>query len=567
MTENGKPWLKHYPQEIPASLDYPEVVLPFILEDAYQKKPYNIAIRFLGKGMTYKEVYQSALALANALRQLGVKEGDRVSIMLPNCPQAVISYYGVLMAGGIVVQTNPLYVERELEHQLNDSGAETIIALDLVYPKVAGVRSKTPLKNVIITSIKDYLPFPKNLLYPLVQKKQGIKVNIKYGEEIKSFVQVLKQGDQTPIHLDQSPDDVAVLQYTGGTTGLPKGVMLTHRNLVVNTEQCKSWVYKAEYGNERSLGIVPFFHVYGMTVVMNLTIGLASTMILVPKFEINDALKTIDKERPTLFPGAPTMYIALLNHPNISKYDLSSIKACLSGSAPLPVEIQQKFEEITKGKLVEGYGLTETSPVAHANLIWGENHVGSVGIPWPDTESTILSLETGEPVEPGEMGEIAIKGPQVMKGYWNRPDATADTFNGEWFMTGDMGYMDQDGYFYIVDRKKDMIIAGGYNIYPREVEEILYEHPAIKECVVVGIKDAYRGETVKAYIIKKDGQQLTEEELDAYCRKKIASYKVPRLYEFRDELPKSMIGKILRRVLVEEEEKKEADREAVAQNN
>lgn len=566
VTENGKPWLKQYPQEIPVSLDYPEEVLPFILEDAYQKKPHNIAIRFLGKSMTYKELYESALAFANALRQLGVKEGDRVSIMLPNCPQTVISYYGVMMAGGIVVQTNPMYVERELEHQLTDSGAETIIALDLVYPKVASVRSKTPLKNVIITSIKDYLPFPKNLLYPLVQKKQGIKVNIKYGEEVKSFVQVLKQGNVTPIQLDQSPDDVAVLQYTGGTTGLPKGVMLTHRNLVVNTEQCKRWFYKAEYGNERSLGIVPLFHVYGMTVVMNFTIGLASTMILMPKFDVNDALKTIDKEKPTLFPGAPTMYIALLNHPEINKFDLSSIKACLSGSAPLPVDVQQKFEAVSKGKLVEGYGLTETSPVTHVNLIWGENHVGSVGIPWPDTESTIFSLETGEPVEPGEIGEIAIKGPQVMKGYWNRPEATAETFKGDWFLTGDMGYMDEDGYFYIVDRKKDMIIAGGFNIYPREVEEILYEHPAIKECVVVGIKDAYRGETVKAYIIKKEGQQVTEEDLDSFCRQRMASYKVPRLYEFRDELPKTMIGKILRRVLVEEEEKKAAQTEDEAQN-
>lgn len=561
MTVNEKPWLKHYPSEIPASLEYPDVVVPFFLEDAYQKKPHTIAIRFLGKSLTYKELYEATLSFANSLRQMGLQVGDRVSIMLPNCPQAVIGYYGVMLAGGIVVQTNPLYVERELQHQLNDSGAETILALDLVYPKVAAVRSKTPLKNVIITSIKDYLPFPKNVLYPLVQKKQGIKVNIKYGEEIKSFAQLVKQGDITPIHVEQQPDDVALLQYTGGTTGLPKGVMLTHRNLVVNTYQCAQWLYKAEYGNERSLGIVPFFHVYGMTVVMNLTISLASSMILLPKFDVDDALKTIHKEKPTLFSGAPTMYIALLNHPEIRKYDLSSIKACLSGSAPLPVEVQQKFEEITKGRLVEGYGLTETSPVTHANLIWGANRVGSIGIPWPDTEATVLSLDTREPVEAGQIGEIAIQGPQVMKGYWKRAEATAETFHENWFLTGDMGYMDEQGYFYIVDRKKDMIIAGGFNIYPREIEEILYEHLAVKECAVAGISDPYRGETVKAYIVKKEGKDITEEELDSYCRKKLASYKVPRTYEFRDELPKSMIGKVLRRILVEEEQKKAAEAE------
>jgi long-chain acyl-CoA synthetase len=561
VTTNEKPWLKHYPPEIAASSEYPDVLVPFLLEDAYQKKPHNIAIRFLGKSITYKELYESSLAFANSLSQMGVEAGDRVSIMLPNCPQAVIGYYGVMLAGGIVVQTNPLYVERELEHQLNDSGAETIVALDLVYPKVAGVRSKTPLKNVIITSIKDYLPFPKNFLYPLVQKKQGIKVNITYGEEIKSFVQLVKQGELKPILLEQKQDDVALLQYTGGTTGLPKGVMLTHRNLVVNTYQCVHWMHKAEYGKERSLGIVPFFHVYGMTVVMNLTISLASSMILLPKFDVNDALKTIDKEKPTLFCGAPTMYIALLNHPEISKYNLSSIKACLSGSAPLPVEVQQKFQEVTKGSLVEGYGLTETSPVTHANLIWGKNRIGSIGIPWPDTEAKVLSLDTKEPVVSGEIGEIAIRGPQVMKGYWNRPEATAETFQEDWFLTGDMGYMDEEGYFYIVDRKKDLIIAGGFNIYPREIEEILYEHPAVKECVVAGISDPYRGETVKAYIIKKEGQDITEQELDAYCRKTLASYKVPRIYEFREELPKSMIGKILRRVLVEEEKKKAVEAE------
>ncbi|WP_370875901.1 long-chain-fatty-acid--CoA ligase [Caldalkalibacillus uzonensis] len=552
-----KPWLKHYPPEIPATLEYPDRIVPDLLKEAYENKPNHIAIRFMGKQLTYAELYQAAVDCARALVKLGVKPGDRVSIMLPNCPQYVISYYGILMAGAVVVQTNPLYVERELEYQLNDAGAQTIIALDLVFPKIAKVQARTPLKNVIITSIKDYLPFPKNVLYPLVvKKKQGIQVNVEYGNTVHNFKKWLKTGEGVSLNISQSPDDVALLQYTGGTTGTPKGVMLTHRNLVVNTYQCKAWMYKAEYGQERSLGIVPLFHVYGMTVVMNISIAMASTMILVPKFEVDDALKTIDKERPTLFPGAPTMYIALINHPDVGKYDLSSIKACLSGSAPLPVEVKNKFEALTNGKLVEGYGLSETSPVTHANLIWGKNVVGSIGIPWPDTDVTVISPETGEPAATGEIGEIAIKGPQVMKGYWNRPEETEKVFKDGWFLTGDMGYMDEEGYFYIVDRKKDMIIAGGFNIYPREVEEVLYEHPAVQECAVIGVPDEYRGETVKAFIVRKEGKQVTEEELEQYCRSKLAAYKVPRIYEFRDELPKSMVGKVLRRVLVDEERKK-----------
>lgn len=568
MSDIVKPWLSVYPEEIPATLDYPkDSLLHDFLQKSYSKKPEQMSMRFLGKSITYKELYESAVACANALRECGVKKGDRVSIMLPNIPQAVISYYGVLMAGGIVVQTNPLYMERELEHQLTDAGVETIIALDLVYPKIAKVRAKTSLKNIIITGIKDYLPFPKNLLYPFVQKKQGLKVEVKYGNEIKSFTQLLKNASKTPVKVEGSPDDIAILQYTGGTTGLPKGVMLTHRNLVVNAYQCTYWLYKSEYGAERSLAIVPFFHVYGMTLIMNYSIMTASTIILLPKFDAGDTLKTIDKEKPTLFAGAPTMYIGLLNHPDIAKYDLSSIKACLSGSAPLPLEVQQKFEQITKGKLVEGYGLTETSPVTHANLVWGEKRVlGSIGIPWPDTEAAILSLETGELLEVGEIGEIVIKGPQVMKGYWNRPEDTAATFKNGWFLTGDMGYMDENGYFYIVDRKKDMIIASGFNIYPREVEEVLYEHPAIKECVVAGIPDPYRGETVKAYVVKKEGQEVTEEELNKYCREKLAAYKVPRIYEFRDELPKTTVGKILRRVLVEEEKTRIKEESKVEQS-
>ena len=355
-------------------------------------------------------------------------------------------------------------------------------------------------------------------------------------------------------------NDLALLQYTGGTTGYPKGVMLTHKNLISNASACDAWLYKMKKGDEKILGVLPFFHVYGMTTVLILAVMQGYKMILLPKFDVETTLKTIHKQRPSIFPGAPTIYIGLLNHPDLKKYDLSSIESCLSGSAPLPVEIQEKFEEVTGGRLVEGYGLTESSPVTHANFIWEKRVKGSVGVPWPDTDAAILSLETREPARPREVGEIVVKGPQVMKGYWNRPEDTAATFQDDWLLTGDLGYMDEEGFFYVVDRRKDMIIAGGYNIYPREIEDVLYEHPAIQEMVAAGVPDPYRGETVKVYIVLKKGAHVTETELDEFARENLAAYKVPKIYEFRDELPKTAVGKILRRVLVEEERKKQDEK-------
>ncbi|GEL09046.1 long-chain-fatty-acid--CoA ligase [Salisediminibacterium halotolerans] len=557
-TLTEKPWLAHYPQEIPESIDYDEQTLQSYLQRAAELYPEKKAFHFMGNEMTYKEVYAEALKLANQLRSLGIEKGDRVSIMLANTPQAVISYYGALLAGGVVVQTNPLYVEREIEHQMIDSGAKIMICLDLVYPRVANVREKTELEHVIVTGIKDFLPFPKNLVYPMIQKKNtGMKVEIAYNEKTHSFNELVKNGSKEPIDLDVDPkNDLALLQYTGGTTGPAKGVMLTHYNLVVNTQQCEKWMYKLVPGEEVIMAALPFFHVYGMTTVMNLSIRLGYKMIIIPKFDPKSILKAIEKHKATLYPGAPTMYIGLLNHPDIKKHDLSSIKACISGSAPLPIEVQSNFEEATNGRLVEGYGLTETSPVAVANLIWGHRKPGSIGLPWPDTDVAILSAETGEPAGPNEVGEIIIRGPQVMKGYWNLPEATQASFREDWFLSGDMGYMDEEGFFYIVDRKKDMIIAGGFNIYPREVEEIFYEHEAVQEICVIGVPDPYRGETVKAFVVLKDGANVTEDQLDEFARKHLASFKVPKMYEFRDELPKTMVGKILRRVLVDEERAK-----------
>ncbi|WP_408007139.1 AMP-binding protein [Pseudalkalibacillus sp. A8] len=558
-----KRWLQQYPEEIPQEVEIDEKPLQFYLEDTASKHPGKPALEFLGKRITYGEVYESSLKMANQLRSLGIQKGDRVAIMLPNSPQSVISYYGVLMAGGIVVQTNPLYTERELEHQLIDSGSKIIICLDLLFPRVEAVKSRTELTNVIVTGVKDYLPFPKNLIYPFIQKRQtNIVVNINYNDKVHAFKKMIDEGSSNPIELDIAPmEDLALLQYTGGTTGPAKGVMLTHYNLVANTMQCRSWMYKAKYGEEKILGALPFFHVYGMTCVMNFSIMYLSEMIILPRFDPKQVLKAIGKHKPTMFPGAPTMYIALLNEPSIKSYDLSSIASCISGSAPLPVEVQENFESMTGGNLVEGYGLTEASPVTHANFLYDNRMKGSIGVPWPNTEAAVLSAETGAIAGVNEVGELMIKGPQVMKGYWNQPEETASTFHEGWLLTGDMGYMDENGYFYIVDRKKDMIIAGGFNIYPREIEEILYEHPKVREATVIGVPDPYRGETVKAFVVLKDNTKCTEQELDEHCRKHLASFKVPRLYEFRDELPKTMVGKVLRRVLVEEEKEKQKQKQ------
>lgn len=559
MSITSYPWLASYPVEVSHKLSYPDIPLYELLLQTAQAHPDTPAIFFMGKEMTYAQLLEDCYRFANALQQLGVTKGDRIAIMLPNIPQSVIAYYGALLAGAIVVQTNPLYTERELLHQMSDSGAKVIVCLDLLYPRVKRIKQDTMLQQLIVTGIKDYLPLAKKLFYPFVQWKQRQRVRVKEGEDagVYAFTSLLARSISAPV---QTPadvrHDVALIQYTGGTTGKAKGAMLTHANLIANVIQCGAWFYKARQGEERILAAIPFFHVYGMTVAMNFGIYMGAKLILVPRFDVSMMLKLIDNQKPTVFPGAPTMYIGLLSHPELSKYNISSIEACLSGSAPLPVEVQQKFEAITNGKLVEGYGLTECSPVTHANPIWGRRVNGSIGLPWPDTECRVVDIETGEDVLPGSVGELCVRGPQVMKGYWNCEEETHASLQDGWFFTGDIGSMDENGYFYIVDRKKDMIIASGFNIYPREIEEVLYEHPAVKEAVVIGMPDEYRGETVKAYIVMRKDEEVTNEELDKYCRQKLASFKVPHLYEFRDELPKTAVGKILRRTLIEEERNK-----------
>ncbi|MGE5577337.1 MAG: long-chain-fatty-acid--CoA ligase [Syntrophothermus sp.] len=553
-----RPWFRHYPATIRPSIDYPEIPLYQFVDDSAKAFPNRAATIFYGATLSFKQLAGMVDQMATALHALGIQKGERVGLMLPNCPQSLIAYNAILKVGGVVVQTSPMYVEREIEYQMNDSGAQTMIVLDLFYQRVRNVQEKTALKRIIVTGLEDFMPFPLNFLYPLKLKKEGKRVKVEPAEGVYRFKELLHKHQPAPPRVEIDPvEDLALLQYTGGTTGVAKGTMLTHRNLVANTLQSREWFELKEGGKDILLGVLPFFHVYGMTVAMNLAALIGATLVILPRFQIDEVLKTIDKYRPTLFPGAPAMYVAINNHPDVKKYDLSSIVACISGSAPLPVEVQKKFEELTGGKLVEGYGLTEASPVTHCSPIFGHRKIGTIGIPFPDTDCKIVDLATGEEELPqGEVGELAVRGPQVMKGYWNRPEETQMALRDGWLHTGDIARMDEDGYFQIVDRKKDMIISGGFNIYPRDVEEILYEHPKVKEVVVAGVPDAYRGEMVKAYVVLKDGVTATEEEFIEYCREKLARYKVPRAIEFRAELPKNLVGKILRRVLVDEERKK-----------
>jgi long-chain acyl-CoA synthetase len=547
-TYADRPWFKAYPVEVPHTLTYPGEPLYALLERAADQYGSRDATIFFGGRMTYSEVRDRARRLAAALQNLGVQKGDRVAIMLPNSPQALIAYFGVLMAGAVVVMVNPMYVRRELQHQLSDSGATTVITLDLLFPKLFGL----PWSNVILTGLTEYMPAPTRWVAGLKLKPPAIA----YGGPIHRWSHLMKTAPASrPEQVD--PRGLALLQYTGATTGLAKGCMLTHANLMANVTQTGAWLYKTKASDHMvTMATLPFFHVYGLTTVMNFTVYLAGTMVIQPKFDVNDTLKLIQKYRPSIFPGAPTMYVAINHAPNVGRYKLDSINACISGAAPLPVEVQQQFESITGGRLVEGYGLTEASPVTHANPIWDQRKEGSIGLPWPDTEARIVNPETGEEVPVGEVGELTIRGPQVMQGYWNRPEATAETLRNGWLHTGDMARMDEDGYFYIVDRKKDIIIAGGFNIYPREVEEVLFLHRGIKEAVVVGVPDEYRGETVKAFLVPKEGYTLDADEVKEFCRQHLAAYKVPRHIEFRTELPKSMVGKVLRRVLLEEEQAK-----------
>jgi long-chain acyl-CoA synthetase len=560
------PWTKFYEEGVPKSISYPPWSLPDLLDASAREFPEKRALTFYAdpklppSHMTYAELRDATLRFATALHALGVRQGDRVAVMLPNCPQFPVVFFGLLRLGAIAVNTNPLYLAREMKEQFKDSGAETVVLLNAFVPRLKEIQAETKVKRTIVVDVAETLAFPFRTIVRVVQRVHKEYVAVRSEGDVHLLRDLLAKHPPSPPAVTIGRHDVALLQYTGGTTGTPKGAMLTHDNLVVNTLQLNAWFVKAERGKEVVMAAIPFFHVYGMTVCMIFGLYTGAEVVMVPRPRpVDVVMKVIQKTGASLFPGVPTLYTAINHHPDVKKYALGTIKLCLSGAAPLPLEVAETFERITGGRLVEGFGMTECSPVATANPLFGiPRRTGSIGLPVPDTDAKIVDLETGAILGVGEEGELAIKGPQVMLGYWNRPDETAETIKDGWLMTGDVAKMDADGFFYIVDRKKDMIAASGLKVLPREVEEVLFLHPKVQEAVVAGVPDPYRGETVKAYIVLKAGVSATPEEIIAFCKQHLASFKAPTQVEFRADLPKTMVGKVLRRVLVEEEKAKQA---------
>ena len=548
----SRPWLAAYPPDVKWDAEIPERRLYALMDHAVERYPKNQAIDFLGKTYTYADIGDMVDRAAQGLQQIGVREGVKVGLFLPNTPYSVIGFFAILKAGGTVVNYNPLYAERELIFQVENSETDYMITLDLhaLYDKIPALLEKTRLKKVIVCRMADVLPFPKNFLFPLLKGKEIAKFPDD-DEHIRFSALTANDGRPDEPRIDPLKD-IAVLQYTGGTTGVPKGAMLSHANLYANAMQCDMWFPS---GDEpaRILGVLPLFHVFAMTIVMNYGVYRGSAMILVPRFEIEQLLGTIQRAKPTVMPGVPTIFTAINNFADLAKYDLSSLDYCLSGGAALPLEVKKSFERLTGCTLVEGYGLSETAPVATANPFVGENKEGSIGLPLPGTSIDIVSIEDGKPMAQGERGEICIRGPQVMIGYWNNRAATKEAMEGGHFHSGDIGTMDEQGYTFIVDRLKEMIIAGGYNIYPRNVEEAIYMHPAVAECAVVGIPDEYRGQSVKAFVVVGEGKSLSGEELKKFLADKISKIEMPTEIEFRNDLPKSIIGKILKKILLEED--------------
>ncbi|MBL8076521.1 MAG: long-chain fatty acid--CoA ligase [Anaerolineales bacterium] len=557
---SNKPWLAHYDKGVPQTIDYPKAPLFHFLEEAARKYPDRACTIFKGAVISYREMNALSDHMAAALVEMGVKKGDRVGIFMPNTPQFVIAYYGILKAGAVVVAMNPTYPVDEVLTPVNDANIEVVLTLSRFYGKMKEVRTKSKLKRIIVTNIKETLPPITRLLFTLVkEKKEGDRVDSLEQGDVWMQDLLKKHANSPKPNIEVSPDDTALFQYSGGTTGVPKAAVAMHRNAVANTLQIKSWMPALEQGKEVILMGIPLFHVYGMVAGMNFAMANGGTMVMVPNArDLKDVLDNISKYKATIFPGVPLLYNGINNHPDVKagKYDLSSIKACISGSAPLMRETKEQFEKLTGGKVFEGYGLSEAPTATHCNPLEGENRTGSIGMPLPDVEVMLISLDDGETeLKQGEIGEVVVHGPQVMKGYHNMPTETANSLrvlkDGKtWLFTGDIARMDEDGYFYIVDRKKELIKPGGFQVWPREVEEAISGHPKVLEVGVGGIPDPQRGETVKAWIVVKPGETLTEAELKAFCKEHLAPYKVPTHYEFRTELPKTTVGKILRRELV-----------------
>jgi long-chain acyl-CoA synthetase len=560
-----KPWLSAYPEGVPQSYTFPAFSLTRILDDAVATFPDHAALAFLGATTTYRELKDQVDRFAGALRSLGVRKGDRVALVLPNCPQNVIAFFATLRLGAVVVEHNPLYTEAELRHQLADCGAKVVVCLDRVASNVMAVKKDTSIEHVVTTSLVDYLPLSSRLKLRLPVAKARAKraeLSSAVPAGAKDFAALMKAA--TPVSGQEpiTPEDLALLQYTGGTTGLSKGARLTHGNLVANTYMNRLWDPAAVAGKEVTLAVLPLFHVYGLTVAMLNTILLGGKLVLLPRFDLDLVFEAVRAHRPTLFPGVPPIYKAIADSPRAKETDLRSIRLCMSGAMKLPSEIHEQFTKISGAILIEGYGMTETSPVTHSNPTTG-GKIGSIGVPMPGTEVTIVDQDDASKVVPlGEPGELAVRGPQVFDGYWGREDTEGLFTKDGYLLTGDVAVMDQDGYFTIVDRKKELIIAGGFNIYPSEVEEVLFTLPGVQDVVVAGVPDKYRGETVKAYVVKAPGAKLDADDVVAHAASSLTAYKVPKIVEFRDSLPRTVVGKVLRRVLVEEEKAKAAGEKA-----
>ena len=545
------PWLAHYPDAMDWHADIPVKPLYALLDDTVAAHAHQPAFDFMGKKWTYGALSALVNRFARGLSTL-IKPGDRVGLLLPNCVYYPIAYFAILKCGGTVVNCNPLYTDSELKHQILDSGAQVMVTIDVtpIAKKLIALAGPCTLRSVIFCPMADILPFPTSLLYRVAKRKDIVRIPA--DPRFKRYDEIIdNDGSFTPHSVDPLTD-IAVLQYTGGTTGTPKGAMLTHANLYANAVQMKMFAMELTPGKDKMLAVIPFFHVFAMTSAMNNPILCGIEIIALPRFDVKQVLKTIDKTKPTLFPAVPTIYTAISNYPDLKSYDIASIRLCISGGAPLPLDVKETFERLTGCSLVEGYGLSETSPVASCNPPLGVSKSGSIGIPAPQTIIEIISMEDRmSPVRQGEAGEVCIRGPQVMAGYWEKPDETAFAMAGGRFHTGDIGTMDEDGYVFIVDRLKDIVIASGYKIYPRKIEEEIYRHPAVEEAVAGGVPDAYRGETLKVWIKLREGQTLTDKELVAFLKDKISPIEMPKLIEFRDTpLPKTLIGKLSRKDLI-----------------
>ena len=614
------PWLQNYDSEVPEALPLPKQLLHDLLNNAAHEFPDRPALIFFGQKIGYRELDRLSNRFAHALRKLDIKTGDRVALVLPNIPQFVIAFYGTLKAGAVVVLGSPLSNEEEIAYQLQHSGAQVLLTLSAYRTMVERVCASCSIKQVIYTNVREYLPVRQRVKLASLIDETGNAIRLpaskssmpstntassneegilrlepadstqlimtagqnasKARDQARlitpprtslhspvrkeyNFQQLLRSQPMTPLSSGTDGNDLALLQYTSGTTDTPKGVMLSHSNLVVNVVQIRHWMPDARRGREVVLCVLPLSHSYGVTSCMNTSIGIAGTLVLIPTTRIDQVLEAIKHHHPTIFPGIPALYLAIANYPKVRSYGVAAIRTCVSGSAPLPVEVQEEFEKLTHGRLVEGYGLTEASPVTHSNPLKGERRVGCIGVPLPGTNARIVDLKTGETLPPDEVGELLISGPQVMQGYWNMPEETRETLKDGWLHTGDLARMDEEGFFTIVDRKKDLILAGSYNVYPRDVEEVLYEHPKVLEVAVVstpassetsGASEANTTPAspfIKAFVVLKRGEKATPDELLALCRERLDSYKVPRQIEFRSELPKNFVGKVLRRLLVE----------------